>query len=56
MTITEAQIETGTGRAIDLNEAYDRVADAERLLIRAGLDRALAVLELQHATGVLTAD
>ena len=56
VTITEAQIETGTGRAIDLNEAYDRVADAERLLIRAGLDRALAVLELQHATGVLTAD
>ncbi len=51
--LTRAQLDAGVGRATDLNEALDRVADAERLRIRASLDRALAILELRHATGRL---
>lgn len=49
--VTQALLQAGAGREIELNEAYDQVADAELLIIRARLDRALAVLELQHAAG-----
>ena len=53
--VSRAMLNAGTGTAIEVNEAYDRVADAELAIIRANLDRDLAVLQLQRATGLFTA-
>ena len=42
----------GAIRPLEVTEASDAVRDAELALIRARMERALAVLELQHALGV----
>lgn len=50
--LTAAQYEVGALRTIELQQANDAVLDAELGIIRARLERALAVLELQRAAGL----
>lgn len=49
---SEAQYEVGAIRLIELKEATDRALDAEIVLIRARMDRAVAILELLAAVGL----
>ncbi len=51
LALTQAQLDVGTIRPMDLKEATDAVLDAELTVIRTQLDYSLAVLELQQATG-----
>lgn len=48
----KAQFEVGAIRSVDLEEANDRVLDADVALIRARMERATAVLDLRFAVGL----
>lgn len=52
LDVSQAQYEVGTIRLIELKEATDRALDAEIVLIRARMDRAVAILELRAAVGL----
>lgn len=49
--VVASQYEVGALRGVELAEANDAVLDAEIAIIRARMERALAVLELQRAVG-----
>ncbi len=52
VSTARALLGAGAGRELDLDEALDGLATAELAIIRAGLDEALAVLELRQAAGL----
>jgi outer membrane protein TolC len=52
--LVASQYEVGAMRGLELAEANDAVLDAEIAIIRARMERALAVLELQRAVGAFT--
>ena len=50
--LVETQIGAGMARSIDLDEATEEVEEAELQIIRARLERDLAMLELSYAAGL----
>lgn len=50
--VTQRQYDVGAMRSIELKEANDAVLDSEIAVIRARMEEAVAILELQRAVGV----
>lgn len=50
--LVETQLGAGAARTIDLDEANDELRETELSVIRARLDRDLAILELSYAAGL----